>query len=364
MLEVAIGKYTLESGQIVSYEFYNGIEFLLPSGTLEVLDPNNELIGNNVLNIGSPVRIFNEDNNLDVTLYIKSIERNPYPDFDKFSKSEMGGVITLYLTHILYFTNIDTRGYREYNHSKLIKNLVQYDNSLKVKSSSDSDDLSLNRYQLDEKYYEFLENRILPYTTINNEPAYVYIDLDNTLHLDTYNSMIDYTSNNILVHNKGSYFGEERVYTFFDGFWKLGGSIDEVYSRIFPEDLIFSNSDFTVTEKSNFKSSLPINNNVFDKLTKTGSSKHCENIPESDAQGYKINLDKALDKFVSLSLICLPTYDFNPGDVINLYLGSDMEVQENLDGKYLISQVRQRYETGVVFTELVLIRRNNEKYIF
>ncbi len=54
---------------------------------------------------------------------------------------------------------------------------------------SSDEDGSIPRYKCGEGDYDFILNRVLPYTTINKYPAEFWVDELNRVHLDTYKNM-------------------------------------------------------------------------------------------------------------------------------------------------------------------------------
>lgn len=191
--QIRINEYELKPDDIAAFQFVCDIDDGYPKGILTLNDKSGEILSRfEGLEIGSKVQFVAVDR-------VKNTEdKNPAIAFCELMVASVAeipsdtqtihGNIELLLVHPWeFFKDYSNHAYNGLQNSQIIKNILESDaRGFKFKDmfiSSSDDDGKQPRYKCCESDYEFIKNKLLPYTTIGGAAAMFWIDELSRPHL-------------------------------------------------------------------------------------------------------------------------------------------------------------------------------------
>lgn len=191
--QIRINEYELKPDDIAAFQFVCDIDDGYPKGVLTLNDKSGEILSRfEGLEIGSKVQFVAVDR-------VKNTEdKNPAIAFCELMVASVAeipsdtqtihGNIELLLVHPWeFFKDYSNHAYNGLQNSQIIKNILESDaRGFKFKDmfiSSSDDDGKQPRYKCCESDYEFIKNKLLPYTTIGGAAAMFWIDELSRPHL-------------------------------------------------------------------------------------------------------------------------------------------------------------------------------------
>lgn len=208
-LRIIAGVYPIPNDAVESFDFVVDEFSHLPRCVIRFKDFGEKRLASMAgLGIGAPITfniVEGDVSNLKykvgkMTNGITNLELTPLAISKIHSTGDAGnlGHVELLLEHPWkMFMDFSSHAYAGDANSEIIRKLVENaegrgfdfeDIDSKMFFSSDEDG-SIPRYKCGEGDYDFILNRVLPYTTINKYPAEFWVDELNRVHLDTYKNM-------------------------------------------------------------------------------------------------------------------------------------------------------------------------------
>jgi hypothetical protein len=205
----------LDIGRLVDFKVIADVYEVIPHGYFTYKDADGQFFSQFYgLSIGTPVDITvlsePEDPNGKSkekfeypTFYITEIKNNCSTDSGKFA-----GNITVYFSHPWQLLkDVKNHAYQPMNSTELIKKVLQDEsrgekftiNQANFTKTDDSGKYS--RYKVNETDFDFLMNKVLPYSSINQNPAHLYCDEKGDWWLRSFKELFKENSKIILGPN-------------------------------------------------------------------------------------------------------------------------------------------------------------------
>jgi len=195
---------------LLGFKLYTSIKEGLPYGYITVDDHYSYIMARfENLQIGASIDITlanfadNQETHKYPTFYILQLEN----DFSANS-SRLAGTIRIWFGHAWFlYKNIKNHAYKPMNIAELIKKILKdEDRGMAFEADDDNfdetdDNGKLSRFKISETDWDFIQNKLLPYTTINKMPAHFFCNdrgeffLKSFRNLYSENSKIIYTQN-------------------------------------------------------------------------------------------------------------------------------------------------------------------------
>lgn len=193
----------LKSNTLKSFEFLCDIDNHLPRGILKLSDDSGQAMSEFTgIYIGATVQIIFTDTTADsdadaeektvtlCTLMVASIGEKPK------DLAHISGAIEILCVHPWeFYKDFSTHIYKGKAHSELIKDICSNeDRGWKFKIDAKNFDTSdekgdIPRYKCGDSDYDFIINKVLPYTTISQSPPLFWVDEQNQVKLKSFNTL-------------------------------------------------------------------------------------------------------------------------------------------------------------------------------
>lgn len=206
-LRIAANAYPIPNDAVDSFDFLVDELNHLPRCVIRFRDYGDKrLAGLHGLGLGAPITFNIVEADITNKNYDKGVKALTSLELTPLSISKMHsssgpdflGQFELLLEHPWkMFKDFSSHAYAGEANSEIIRKIIEnsngrgfdfedIDNNMFFSSDEDG---SIPRYKCGEGDYDFILNRVLPYTTINKYPANFWVDEINRVHLDTYKNM-------------------------------------------------------------------------------------------------------------------------------------------------------------------------------
>jgi hypothetical protein len=233
-MQNAICQITLNSITEVPIELFAGFRIFsfikngLPYGYVQILDRDAAIFAQfRNLSIGTPIDIEIQSTGTDEvhtypTFYILQIENDCGLDPSKFA-----GTIRLWFGHAWFlYKDVKNHAYKPTNAAELIKKVLKSeDRGMEFKAEDDNFDKTddsgeFSRFKICETDWDFINNKVLPYTTSGDQPVHFFCDDRGNFFLRSFKKM--YSENSlVLYHQKEDQLAEK------DNMQKISELIDK-----------------------------------------------------------------------------------------------------------------------------------------
>lgn len=403
---ITINNEVMHPQKIKSAEVIFSMENHLPIFQMSFVDSGGEVLSNLPFTMGSIVKFTVWDAEIPGTLASTKkpekeianynfIVSKMYGD-DVASPNVGGGYITVIAVHPWqFFKDYTPHCYAPMKASDLIRKVVEDDTrGYELKMDEDSKDTDSTckypRYKTNESDLDFVLNKVLPFATINNTPAYFFATDKNTILLSSFQELINKSVKAVLIPNQLDDALKEKEYKSLVENFGLkgplryiglqhaigGGSGTDYVSKLLPkfymEDLgthkLLAANKRPTTKMSKGSgvftgNKVPLRDTTFGGMNPT-SSTVLMNRETDDQINLAINYSRDLDKMFRITLNTEYRVDLAVGNVVYLYIPAYQKTELGstaihwMTGKWLIYQTKHTVQnTGdKINTELVLVR--------
>jgi hypothetical protein len=202
---------------IKSFKLYASIFSSFPGAEIVLDDPEGKFLGSLAIKPGNLVQMLagpggaNSPNDSDIlTLTPLRVLGGYNPgvftsDDDKAQLGSLGGDYRIQLAHPWAMqTDWSNHAYRKKN-SDIIKDLISAGDIKRgfkfkdIQIDSSDDQGVVTRYKIVESEAKFIHQKVLPYTTIDNQPAYSFVDELGVFHLHSFKKMYEQNAKLIVL---------------------------------------------------------------------------------------------------------------------------------------------------------------------
>ena len=400
----ASDNWPIPNDAIKSFEFVVDEDTSLPRCVIRFTDLGNGRLANLAgLGIGAPVSFYINEGDVTAPKYKmgKSVNGMTAYKLTPLAVAKMhsvgvgqnDGQLELLLEHPWkIFKDFSAHAYAGESNSEIIKKLIEgaegrgFDfEDIDSEQFFDSDeDGSIPRYKCAEADLDFITNKLVPYTTINKQPAKFWVDEVNCIHLDTFKNMYQAEAKAVVFFGTEADLDDEvKMMGQTSGMLamaskrivKIGSdNPDELISVLKPnvsiDDVshLFSYTGHLLPKISigklkkgmSDKAHIPV---MVQQMAVSDATDRqiYRNHPMSDLQATALQKQ---DPFNSLFTIEIETtfcgHVVHTGDNVNLYIAPDKTSvppkKSWMNGKWHVRGIRYIYEEGSLKNKLILIR--------
>lgn len=403
---ITINNEVIHPQKMKSTQIVFSMENHLPVFQMSFVDSSGDVLSNLPFTMGSPVKftvweaeipgtILNSDKPPKELASYNFIISKMYGD-DVANPNVIGGYITVIAVHPWqFFKDYTPHCYAPMKASELIRKVVEDDSrgyELKMDDESKDTDTTCKypRYKTNESDLDFVLNKVLPFATINNAPAYFFATDKNTILLSSFQELINKSVKAVLVPTQlddklklaeyasiAENFGLQSVLKYVGLQHAIGGGtgtdyVSKLLPKFYMEDLgthkLLAANKRPTTKMSKGDSiftgnKVPLKDTTFGGMNPT-SSTVLMNRETDDQINLAINFGRDLDKMFRVTLNTEYSVDLTVGAVVYLYVPSYQKTELGtnaihwMTGKWLIYQTMHVVQqTGdKINTELVLVR--------
>lgn len=263
-LLVKLNGEALDPKSITEFEFVSSEDRDYPMGILKISDPNGTTLAHfNGLEAGAKVEIsfYSTGDQFDWSVADLVVASFSVPISDL---SSYGGEINILLTHPWQlYKDYSAHAYKGKSHSKIIKGLLEDSSQRGFKFDEINDDNFLDsdekgtipRYKCMESDFDFIKNKLLPYTTVKGESPIFWVDEYNSPHLNSFTNMYKNTPKCVIIPDEASFAGEhsdelqkllpkngEKVVTFSNALIKMGDEDIDKFVKVVKPKVFYTNT--------------------------------------------------------------------------------------------------------------------------
>ena len=212
----AVTKIPLD--QYTGFKLFSSIKEGLPYGYVDILDRDSKILAEfENLQIGAAIDIefVNVENEEDIielpTYYILQIEDDCLLDVGQYA-----GTIRIWFGHPWFlFKDVKNHAYKATNSAELIKKILKNGDRGKVFPAIDNnfdktDDAGVPRYKICETDWDFIQNKILPYTASGQLPVHFFCNDKQEFFLKSFQNLYKENSKFIFIPPQNK-LGDEKV---------------------------------------------------------------------------------------------------------------------------------------------------------
>lgn len=403
---ITINNEVIHPQKMKSAEVLFSMENHLPVFQMSFVDSGGEILSELPFTMGSVVKftvwdaeipgtILNSDKPKKELASYNFIVSKMYGD-DVASPPVIGGYITVIAVHPWqFFKDYTPHCYAPMKASELIRKVVEDDSrgyELKMDDESKETDTTCKypRYKTNESDLDFVLNKVLPFATINNAPAYFFATDKNTILLSSFQELINKDVKAVLIPSQlddelkvDEYvalvenFGLKGFLTYTGLQHAIGGGtgtdyVSKLLPKFYMEDLgthkMLAANKRPTTKMSKGDSiftgnKVPLRDTTFGGMNPTNSTV-LMNRETEDQINLAINFGRDLDKMFRITLSTEYSAELTVGSVVYLYIPAYKKTELGgnavhwMTGKWLIYQTKHTVQnTGdKINTELVLVR--------
>ena len=387
--------FEIPTAMIKSFRLFATIFSSYPYGELVLDDSQGRLLANLYLKPGNSIKViatpqyFNEENTLvtDETksVIIQSLRVVSVENLGNSSAqtrgllSSLGGEILVKMTHPWeLFANFTNRSYRKKN-SRIIREILQdptrgflfQANQIKIDESDDVG--SIVRYKLGESEASFIQKKLLPYTTINGEPSYAFINERGEFHLHNFRNMFNKEVKAVLlppftegagglaITESDKKLQQQQI---MDGAWGIGrkftqqlGNLKKTIYVEAPEAKVSFQAEMWYTPSIPGK--VLINKSYLESISSGVSTVNILPFREfEDAVRVDVNSNSVMDEFFQIEIVTTLALDVvNVGEPINLKIaGADSGRDHWASGSWLVVRATHFSNDGNYYSKLALAK--------
>lgn len=383
---------------IKTFRIISTIQSSYPYGELILDDPQGRYLATLAIRPGNIIRIVvvpqyykNAELIADETqavtfspMRVVSVENKSNSDAEtRAFIGSLGGEITIKMTHPWeLFSDYTNRSFMK-KCSRIIRELLENPKrGFEFKASEihidESDDVgTIIRYKLGESEAAFIQQKILPYTTINKLPAYGFIDEKGAFHLHNFKDMYGQDPKGILVppftEGQGAILPQEdknlQIQQILDGSWGIGRKFTQQLGN-FKKTILVDAPDIKTAFKAQMLYSSSIPGRVLLKqayLDAMASGVAVVNILPfrefEDAIRLDVNSNSIMDKFFQIEVITTIAVDVAVvGMPIKLVLATNKGGDQHwASGKWLVTRAIHFALDGKYYSKLYLAKPALEK---
>lgn len=403
---ITINNEVIHPQKMKSAEVLFSMENHLPVFQMSFVDSGGEILSELPFTMGSVVKftvwdaeipgtILNSDKPKKELASYNFIVSKMYGD-DVANPPIIGGYITVIAVHPWqFFKDYTPHCYAPMKASELIRKVVEDDSrgyELKMDDESKDTDTTCKypRYKTNESDLDFVLNKVLPFATINNAPAYFFATDKNTILLSSFQELINKDVKAVLIPSQlddelkvDEYvalvenFGLKGFLTYTGLQHAIGGGtgtdyVSKLLPKFYMEDLgthkMLAANKRPTTKMSKGDSiftgnKVPLRDTTFGGMNPTNSTV-LMNRETEDQINLAINFGRDLDKMFRITLSTEYSAELTVGSVVYLYIPAYKKTELGgnavhwVTGKWLIYQTKHTAQnTGdKINTELVLVR--------
>lgn len=389
------------------FKIFASIKNGLPYGYIDIKDRNGSIFAEfDNLQIGTSINLelidpINTDNIFKYnTFYILQLEN----DFS-LEVTQYAGIIRIWFGHPWFlYKDPKNHAYKPTNSAELIKKiLTNKDRGLSFDINNanfdKTDDSGVNRFKIGETDWDFIQNKILPYISIEQLPAHFYCNELNQFYLKSFKTMYKENSKVVFVQKEEA-LGQDNITKEISAICdknnidKKNGAfpiseasiiigkeeiISELFTNFYFENL--NDSSFLNGKKKlgnklskrsgeSFGNILPIDANYIHSVAGT-SVKIIHNRTIIDTLSFLFETSKIADEMISLTIDTPFTGDIitigQPAELFVSKIMLDKKRSSWMNGKWLVTEVEHysiEDESSKLRTKSTLIRPSfigNEK---
>lgn len=385
--------FEIPFSSIKDFKVVATIQSSYPYGELVLDDPQGRYLATLAIRPGNIIRIVvipqyyrNKELVVDETMAITfspmrvvSIENksNSNAETRAFIGS-LGGEITIKMTHPWeLFSDYTNRSFMK-KCSKIIREVLENSkrgftfeaNQIKIDESDDVG--TIIRYKLGESEAAFIQQKILPFTTINKMPAYGFIDEKGVFHLHNFKTMYGQEAKGILLppftEGQGAIISPEdknlQIQQILDGSWGIGRKFTQQLGN-FKKTILVDAPDIKTSFKaqmlytSSIPGRVPLKQAYLDAMASGVAVVNILPFREfEDAIRLDVNSNSVMDKFFQIEVITTIAIDVAVvGFPVKLSLATNKAGDEHwASGKWLVTRAVHFTQDGKYYSKLFLAK--------